>query len=182
MASDYGLNFGFRVSDETRRSSMGRVKTPATGPLLLCGTAVEIDPANPGFLKPGDAGIKLRTGASGLLVQEEQWDIPIYGPEYVDSWYLGVCKPNRLSVITSGPGTKVWLKNTPAQNRADGRAIAATSMFLAGAGATAVAAGTGLAWDGTHWVGVADPTDPTSWGEVTYYDPTRNYLELTLSA
>jgi len=177
MASDYGLNFGFRVSDESRRSSMGRVKTPATGALLLCGTAVEIDPANAGYLRAGAAGITLRTGASGLLVQEEAWDIPIYGPEYVDSWYLGVCKPNRLSVITSGPGTKVWFKNTPAQNRADGRQIAATSMYT---GTPVV--GHGLAWSGTQWEDVADPLDPTSWGEVTYFDPTRNYVELTLTA
>jgi hypothetical protein len=176
MASDYGLNFGFRVSDESRRSSMGRVKTPKTGPNLLLGTAVEIDPANPGYLRQAAAGAKPRTGTCGLLVQEEIWDKPIYGPEYLDSFSLGVAYPNRLSVITNGPGTKVWFRNTAAQTRADGRAISAVTIFLT----ASVAVGRGLAWDGTHWVDVADPTDPTAFGEVSFFDATRNYVEVIL--
>lgn len=176
MASDYGLNFGFRVSDETRRSSMGRVKTPKTGPQLLQGTAVEVDTANPGYLKQSAANPHPLTGYCGLLVQEEAWDKPIYGPEYIDSFSLGFTYPNRLSVITNGPGTKVWYKNTAAQTRADGRAIPAVSMFLS----TAVAVGRGLAWNGTQFVDVADPNDPTAFGVVSFYDATRSYVELIL--
>lgn len=178
MASDYGLNFGFRVSDESVRSSMGRVKTPKTGPNLLLGTAVEIDPTNAGFLRQAASGVKPRTGTSGLLVQEERWDSPVYDQaiSFVDSFSLGVAYPNRLSVITNGPGVKVWFKNTAAQNRADGRNIAAVTMFIS----TGIAVGRGLGWNGTNWVDVADPTAATSFMEVTYYDASRAYLEAIL--
>jgi hypothetical protein len=176
MASDYGLNFGFRVSDETRRSSMGRVKTPATGPNLLLGSVVEIDPASAGYLRQGAANVHPRTGTCGLLVQEEIWDKPIYGPEYLDSFSLGVAYPNRLSVITNGPGTKVWYKNTVAQTRADGRAISAVTIFLT----ASVAVGRGLAWNGTQFVDVADPLAATSFGEVSFFDSSRSYVELIL--
>lgn len=177
MASDYGLNFGFRRSDESVRVSEGRVKTPATGPLLLLGTAVTIDAANPGYLKVAPTGAHPLTGVTGLLVQEEIWDRNIYERQRVDSFVLGVAKPNRLSVITNGPGTKIWLKNTAAQDRADGRHIDAVTMFVA----TNVAVGRGLAWNGTAFVDVAAPDDPTSFGVVTAFDSSKGYLELVLT-
>lgn len=177
MASDYGVNFGFRRSDESVRVSEGRVKTPATGPLLMLGTAVEIDPVNAGYLRVAAGGAKPRTGTCGLLVQEEIWDRSIYGPERVDSFQIGVALPNRLSVITNGPGTKVWFKNTGAQSRADGRSLSAVTMVTL----TGVAVGRGLAWDGTFWVDVADPTSATSFMEVTYLDSARGYVEAVLT-
>lgn len=178
MASDYGNNFGFRVSDESRRSSMGRVKTPATGAVLLQGTAVEIDPAVAGYLKQSVSGVKPRTGTAGLLVQEESWNSSIYEAEGFDSFSLGVTKKNTLSVITNGPGTKVWFRNTAAQTRADGRSITAVTMFVA----TGVAVGRGWIWNGTAWAdGGADPTIATSYGEVVYYDAARGYVEVMLS-
>lgn len=177
MASDYGLNFGFRRSDESVRVSEGRLKTPKTGPLLLLGTAVEIDPDVAGFLRPAPAGAKPRTGTCGLLVQEEVWDRTIYQSDRVDSFSLGYALKNRLSVITNGPGVKVWFQNTGAQNRLDGRDINAVTMFLT----AGVAVGRGLAWNGTSFVDVADPTDPTSFGEVTYFDAAKGYVELVLS-
>jgi hypothetical protein len=161
MASDYGINFGFRRSDESVRTSEGRVKTPATGPLLLIGTAVEIDPVNGGYLRVAAAAAKPRPGTCGLLVQEEVWDRSIYERERVDSFVLGLAKPNRLSVITTGAGTKVT----------------ATTMFLA----TNVAVGRGLAWDGAKFIDVADPTDPTSFGEVTFFDAAKGYVEMVLA-
>ena len=176
MASDYGLNFGFRVSDETRRSSNGRVRTPV-GSALHLGTAVEIDPAAPTFLKVAASGAKPRTGTCGLLVQEEIWDRPLYGQQIVDSFALGVALPNRLSVITNGAGTKVWLKNTAGQTRADGRVIAAVAMFTA----ASVAVGRGLSWNGTVFVDVADPTDATSFMEVSYYDASAGLVEAYLT-
>jgi hypothetical protein len=111
MASDYGLNFGFRVSDESYRRSNGRVKTPATGAPLLLGTAVELDPANPGYLRVASATAKPRTYTCGLLVQEEVWDRAVY--EAASS----TASPRRdqaqpLSVITNGAGSKVWFRNT----------------------------------------------------------------------
>lgn len=177
MASDYGPNFGFRVSDETRRSSMGRLKTPATGATLLLGTAVELDPANTGYLRVAAAAAHPRTGTCGLLVQEESWNRTIYQSEIVDTYSLNQAKANTLSVITNGPGTKIWLKNTLAQTRADGRVVPAVTMFTI----ASVAVGRGLAWDGTYWIDVATPDAATSFMEVTYFDATRLYLEAILT-
>jgi hypothetical protein len=138
---------------------------------------VEVDPANAGYLRVGGASVKPRTGTCGLLVQEEVWDRSIYQSDLVDSFQLGAAFLNTQSVITNGPGTKVWFKNTTSQNRVDGRVIGAVSMFTV----TSVAVGRGLAWSGTTWVDVADPTDPTSFMEVTYYDSARTYVEAILT-
>jgi hypothetical protein len=177
MASDYGLNFGFRVSDESYRRSNGRVKTPATGAPLLLGTAVELDPANPGYLRVASGTAKPRTYTCGLLVQEEVWDRAVYEASIVDSFILGVAKPNRLSVITNGAGSKVWFRNTPAQTRADGRVIPAVTLF----DPTNVAVGRGLTWNGTQWVDIADPTSATAFMEVTWFEPAYGRLEAVLT-
>ena len=112
MASDYGLNFGFRRSDESMRVAEGRLKTPAADPVLLLGTAVKQDTATPDRLEVAAADEALVTGFSGLLLQEEVWDRSFYEQQIVDSFELGKAKKDRLSVITSGAGVKVWMKNT----------------------------------------------------------------------
>lgn len=199
MASEYGLNFGFRVSDETRRSSFGRVRTPKSGPALLIGTAVELNPADPQYLRPVTAE---RVAApdfawgptAGLLVQEEEHLRSVYSAEYFDSFNIGVAQHNRLSVITSGAGTKVWFKNTrgygpglgPVRNgvptdstRADGRVIPAVTMF-----ATAgMAVGVAVTWNGTAWAAApgANPNDPTSVGVVSYYNAPAGLVEVFLT-
>jgi hypothetical protein len=177
MASDYGPNFGFRVSDETRRSSMGRVKTPATGAVLLQGTAVAIDAATSGYLRVATANEHPRTGTCGLLVQEESWNRTVYESNLIDSYSLSVTKPNTLSVITNGPGTKVWFRNSTTKTRADGRVITGVTMF----NPANVAVGRGLAWDGTQWVDVATPDAATSFMEVVFFDSARAYLEAVLT-
>jgi len=177
MASDYGLNFGFRRSDESVRVSEGRLKTPATGAALLLGTAVELDPSNVGYLRAAAADAKARTGICGLLVQEEIWDRSFYEQQSVDSFVLGVAKKNRLSVITNGAGTKIWLKNTAQQDRADGRSIAAVTMFATGS----VAVGAKLGWDGSKWVFVDGTTITNDFMEVTYYGASKGYLEAVLT-
>ena len=148
--SDYGLNFGFLRSDESSRSAAeGRFKTPV-GSSLALGTMVEIDPANPGRLKAATAGTVPVTGYSGLLLQELEFDRSIYesGPDAMDSSMKGIAKANRLAVITSGAGTKVWFKNTPGSTRADGRVISARTL-VADLGSLAV--GDTLGWNGTQW-------------------------------
>ena len=184
MASEYGLNFGFRVSDETRRSSFGRVRTPKTGPALLIGTAVELDPANPMYLRAVTAGRIAEADfawgpTAGLLIQEEEWDRTIYQTDVLDSFSFGVAKHNRLSVITSGAGTKVWFRNTAGQTRADGRVIPAVTMF-----ATAgMAVGAPVTWNGTAWaVGTGRPSDPANVGVCSYYDASAGLAEVFLTA
>jgi hypothetical protein len=176
MASDYGLNFGFRVSDESVRLSNGRLKTPASGATLLQGTLVEQDAAT-GYLKVAAAAAPLRPGTCGLLVQEEAWDRSIYESDQIDSFELNKTKKNRLSVITTGAGTKVWFKNTAAQTRADGRVIDAVTMFVA----TNVAVGRGFQWNGTAYADAATPATAGSIGEVVEYDAAKGLVVVVLN-
>ena len=148
MASDYGLHFGFRRSDESLRVAEGRFRTPATGTALLIGSCVEIDPAAPGYLRVAAANALPRTGICGLLLQEEDWDVSIYAADNFDSYGKGTAKKNRLSVVTNGSGGKVWFDNRAAITRADGRVLPAVSIveFVGG-----LAVGDKLGWNGTKW-------------------------------
>lgn len=175
MASDYGLNFGFRRSDESSRVSEGRFRTPAgEAGIMLLGTCVEIDPENEGFLRQGASGAEARTGICGLLVQEEVMFRSVYENEKVDSFQLNRSKPNKLSVITNGPGTKVWFQNTPQQDRADGRVVPAVTIV----DLTDVSVGTGLAWNGTRWVAAGEGLPAHM--EVTEVNEDAGYCEATL--
>lgn len=172
MASDYGRNFGFRRSDESVRVSEGRFKTPATGSALLNGTAVKIDTG--GYLTTCSANDPLITGFSGLLVQEEIHLPSIYGIWPLDSYDIGVTKKDRLSVITSGAGTKVWLQNTSSQTRADGRSISAVTIWVT----SGVAVGDYLGWNGTAWAETA--TAAYQWMVVTQVSTSAGYVEAVL--
>lgn len=176
MASDYGLNFGFRVSDEAVRLSNGRLRTPATGSPLLQGTLVQQDAAT-GKLKVAVANAPLAPHTCGLLVQEEVHIRSIYEIDEIDSFQLGTTRLNTLSVITTGAGTKVWFKNTAQITRADGRVIPAVAMFVA----TSVAVGRGLAWNGTAFVDVASPIAASSIGEVVEYDAAKGLVHVVLN-
>lgn len=162
MASDYGLNFGFRRSDETMATREGRFKTPATGTPLLMGTAVEIDPATPGYLKQSAANAQPVSGLRGLLVQEESHIFGLFDVPGHDSIDLGTAKLDQLSVMWAGIGTKVWFKNTAAYSRGT-RSKAAVSMV----DLTGVAVGDSLGWNGTKWVKVDGTTVTGAWLTVT---------------
>jgi hypothetical protein len=173
MASDYGLNFGFRRSDESVRVSEGRFRTPATGAALLIGTAVKIDNANPGFLKVCASADPIVPGVAGLLVQEEVMFGSIYGQNVADydSTNLGIAKLNTLSVVTNGAGTKVWFKNTVGGTRADGHVTPSVTMWST----SGVALGDSLGWNGTTWVKVTDLS--TAWMTVTAVNTGTGYVE-----
>lgn len=173
MASEYGLNFGFRRSDESYRSSEGRFRTPVSGAALLIGTAVQIDATNPGFVKTCDANAPLVPGVAGILVQEESHIGSIYGqdPYTWDSFQYGIAKKNTLSVITTGAGVKVWFKNTTGATRADGRVTNSVSICdLTGAGL-----GDTLGWNGTRWVKTT--TASAAWMTITSINTDTNYVE-----
>ncbi len=177
--SDYGLNFGFRRSDESSRSAAeGRYRTPV-GSALALGTMVQIDADNPGFLEQAPANTALQTGFSGLLLQELDFERSVYESEMglVDSYMKGVAKANRLAVITSGAGTKVWYKNTPQINRADGRVVPARTM----ATITGLTVGAQLGWNGTTWV-ATDATTTEAAMKVTTVDTSKGYFEAVLLA
>ena len=153
MASDYGLNFGFRRSDESMAVREGRLKTPVAGTFRI-GSLVMFDPASVGYLKVATSGAVGEGATVGLLVQEEIWDRSIYETSHLDSFGLGLAYNNRPSVIVAGAGTKVWFANTAGSTRADGRVIAAVTMVDLTTGTPAVL--DYLTWDGTKYVkGVA---------------------------
>lgn len=174
MASDYGLNFGFLRSNEGTRWAEGRFKTPA-GSALQIGTVVEIDPANEGYLKQSAAGVAPNPGYVGVLVQELANERSIYesNMEMLDSFQIGVAKADRLSVISGGNGTKIWVKNTTGETRADGRVVPTVTMH---SGFSAV--GEFAGWDGTQWVVAAGAADAL--GTVTHIDGDR--VEIVLNA
>lgn len=176
--SDYGLNFGFLRSDESSRSGAeGRYRTPV-GSSLALGTMVEINPASLGYLKASAANAAFVTGYAGLLLQELEWDRSIYESDasLVDSFQKGVAKPNKLAVITSGAGTKVWFKNTSGVTRADGRVIAAKTMVTA---LGSLVVGDTLSWNATVWAKTAGGlTEPVM--KVTEVDVTALRVECVL--
>lgn len=175
MASDYGLNFGFRRSDESMATREGRFKTPATGDPLRIGTAVELDPANPGYLKACAAGADPVSGLRGLLVQEESHLGSVFdAAPYLghDSYDLGIAKKDQLSVMWAGIGTKVWFRNTDAYNRG-ARSRDAVEMVTE----TGLAIGDQLAWDGTKWIEATAATD--AWMTVTAVS--ADYCEAVLT-
>lgn len=174
MASNYGLNFGFRRSDESMAIRGGRNRTPATGTFRM-GSLVTVDPAAPGFVKAAAANLVGAGGLVGLLVQEESHIGSIYGAGVIDNFNdrYGVAKPNTLSVIWGGQGTKVWFRNTAGSTRTDGRVIAAVTMVdLTGVGLTDY-----LTWDGSKYV---KGTQANSMLQVEAVDVARGYVEATL--
>lgn len=181
MASDYGLNFGFRRSDEVNATREGRYKTPATGTALLLGTAVQIDPATPGYLKKCAANAAPVTGLSGLLVQEEShlqgiFALPGYGLGH-DSIDLGTALLDQLSVAWGGP-SKVWFRNSAAYSRGK-RSKAAVTIWTP----TGVAVGDGLGWDGNKWIKAVSGTTP-AWMTVLLVDTSvsgSEYCEAVLN-
>ena len=176
--SDYGMNFGFLRSDESSRSAAeGRFKTPV-GSALLLGTMVNINPASAGYLMQSAINTAVVAGYAGLLVQELEWDRSIYESDAaaVDTLMKGVAKPDKLAVITSGAGTKVWFKNTAASTRADGRVIAARTM----ATLTSVAVGDVLGWDGSKWIETNGGTVTNAVMKVTAINTSTNLVEAVL--
>lgn len=176
MASDYGLNFGFRRSDESSLVREGRLKTPLTGTFLL-GTLVEFDPASVGYLKQSGASSVGEGATVGLLVQEEIWDRSIYETSHLDSFSLGRAYNNRPSVIVAGAGSKVWLANTTAQTRADGRVIAAVTVVD---WTTPPAVLDYLKWDGTKYT-TSGATFANSMLRVTSVDLTAHSVEAVIT-
>lgn len=174
MASDYGLNFGFRRSDESNATREGRLKTPV-GSALLLGTAVEVNPASAGYLKQSAADAAPKTGKSGILVQEENHIPGLFDVPGHDSLDLGTAKADKLSIIWSGQGTKVWLKNTDAYSRGGRTKDAVTVVDLTG-----VAVGDSLGWDGSKWVKSDGGTTTPDWLTVTAVSGT-DYCEAVLT-
>lgn len=115
----YTRNFGFRSFENIVRD--GRHKTPATGNPFLIGTAVQVDPANPGFLKRPTAA-SAPTALSGILVYEhiqyQGVDPFLTSPQ---DYPFTVVPLARFAQMVHGIGTKVFFKNTADKPLYDGR-------------------------------------------------------------
>lgn len=151
---------------------------PAAGTFRQ-GSWVCINPASAGFLMAAPADTALL--GAGLLVQEEAHFSSVYGtdPAGFDSFSsrLGVVQNSKRAIIWSGAGVKIWLRNTPAQTRVDGRAVAAVSMFTP----TGLVLGDYIKWNGTTYVEGA--SEAISVARVTQIDISvagSEYLEAVL--
>lgn len=181
MASNYGLNFGFRRSDESLSVREGRFLVPTSGTFRQ-GSLVELDPAAAGYLKASatDMPIASMGGSRGLLVQEEAHIQSVYNavdtPIGLDTFATryGVAVNGRRAIIWSGNGVKFWLRNTASSTRADGRVVAAVNMVTF----TGIALGDYIKWNGTLYVKGTGATDSVA--RVTALDATNSYLEAVL--
>lgn len=144
--SNYGLNFGFRRSGGDSATREGRYRVPGAG-TFRHGELVTIDSAAQGFLKHAPAGAGVVPGVTGLLIQHQGWDASVFEAPEVDSHHLGKARNKVLATIWSGQGIKFWLKNTPAEDRFDGRHIDAVTVVTL----TGLAVGDDLEWDGTKY-------------------------------
>jgi hypothetical protein len=169
-------NFGFRVSSETVAHRYGRFKTPAgSGGVLRKGSAVAIDEADAERLEVAAAATTPRTGAHGLLWQEDDHIYDLYDLPWRDSDQIVYTKADTRAILVCGAGTKVWMKNVDERTASDGTVYPAVEMF----DPTSVAVRELLTWNGTLWVRTASDNP---WMIVTAYDAENEYLEATLLA
>jgi hypothetical protein len=174
----YTRNFGFRDTSNIVRD--GRNKVPASGLSgadvngFLIGTAVTVDPANPGLLKrPGAAA--LPTALSGIAVYEHiqfQGVDPFLTTQYDPPFQ--VAPLGRFAQMVHGLGVKVWLKNTADKPLYDGRVQKGAT--LVSTDLTTLAVGDGLATnaDGT-WSKAGDAAH--SWLTVESVNATTGLVE-----
>lgn len=181
MASDYGLNFGFRRSGESMSVREGRFQVPATGAFIQ-GDLVMVDAANAGLLKKAPSNTGPNTGIVGLLIQEDanMFD-SIYnriGPGNLhDSYDLGRIILGKLAIIWSGAGLKIWLRNTVDATRPDGTDIPAVTKF--DFTTHAVVMGDPVGWDGTKFVAISGGVSAVL-GTVTMLSTDGTYCEIVL--
>lgn len=152
---NFGDSFGFRRSDEILHSGAeANLKTPTTGTFLQ-GDLVEIDAANPGYVKRSAANAPLIPGVRGLLVQygELRNEPGLTGTVVFNTRDLSQVVNDRQMVIVTGAGIKVWVKNLDAVSTAGRRAYAAETRVTL----TAMVVGDLVAWDGTRFARTIDP-------------------------
>lgn len=158
----YTRNFGVR--DFTNIVRNGRFKTPASfaagegtvnGEALI-GTAVQLDPANPGTLKRPAANQEPDASCGIVVYEHIQWKGT--DPALTASVDFETAPPNSYVQIVRGPGTKVWFNNTSDKELYDGRSQAGRTLVAGVSQATpSVAVGDYLtpAADGTWQEGTA---------------------------
>lgn len=178
----YTRNFGFRDFSNAIRD--GRNKVPATGLTgsdvsgFLIGTAVTVDPANPGLLKR-PAAAAAPTALSGIVVYEHiqfQGVDPFLTTQY--DYPFTLAPLGRYAQMVHGMGVKVWFKNTVDKTLYDGRTQKGATL-VAPADLSTIAVGDYLtpAADGT-W---AEGTAANAWLTVESVNASTGLVEARLT-
>lgn len=173
----YTRAFGFRDLTAVVRDGRNSVPTGLSGPDIngyLIGTAVTVDPSNPGQLKRPSADAA-PTALSGIVVYEH---IQFQG---VDPFLTTPLDPpfiyspqGRYAQMVHGPGVKVWFKNTTALPLYDGRSQAGLTMVSTSLGSLAV--GDSLT-PGSNGVWKKATTPGTEWLTVESVNATTGLVE-----
>ena len=180
----YTRNFGFR--DFTGIIRDGRNKVPATGLVapdnagFLIGTAVSVDPANPGYLvRPAAAAAP--TALSGIVIYEHiqfQGVDPFLTTQYDPPFQ--VAPLGRYAQMIKGRGVKVWFKNTLDKPLYDGRIQAGVSLVSGLGGATpTIAVGQYLTPAANGLWAVGNATN--GWLQVEYVNNTTGLCEARMT-
>jgi hypothetical protein len=173
----YTRNFGFRDLTAIVRDGRNQVPTGLTGSDangFLIGTAVTVDPANPGKLKRPAANAA-PTALSGIVLYEH---IQMQGVDPLLTTPLDppfIYAPmGRFAQMVHGPGVKVWFKNTSNLPLYDGRQQVGGT--LVNTALNSIAPGDHLTThaDGT-WDKAADAT--TAWLTVESVNSTTGLVE-----
>jgi hypothetical protein len=149
----YTRNFGMRSFENVVRAA--RFRVPTTGDQFLIGTAVQLDSANPGFLKRPDAG-QNPDATCGVVVYEH---ITRTGDPFTTTALdFELVPAGQYAQVMRGPGVKVWFKNTSEALSYDGKVRAGVDLV----DLTGVSVGDGITVtaDGTY---VAVDTDEAPW-------------------
>lgn len=128
MGSSTGTrNFGMRRFTNLVRE--GRFRAPESGTELRLGTMVEIDPSDTARVRQATAtaigaGGNTATGSCGILWYEhdsQTFNSPAFGGAAGQlAQDLDTAPNGRMVQVLSGPGAKVWLRNTDASTTEPG--------------------------------------------------------------
>lgn len=136
----YSRNFGMRSFENVVRD--GRFRAPASGTQLRIGQPVQLDSDNPGFVKQADEAAAPGP-ACGLAVFEHIQNKSDALTTSSDSPHDKVPFGQYVQVL-HGPGTKVWLQNTPDKVLYDGRVQEAAGLLCQSVDVENLAVGAGL--------------------------------------
>lgn len=155
-----GDSFGFRRSDEDLHSGAeSNFKVPATQvaeeQVYLQGDLVEIDSASPGYVVRSAADAPLVPGVRGLLVQYGQLLVSagLTRNTIFQTRDLSEVVLDAPTVIVTGAGIKVWVKNLDAVAAGTGRRTYAAEERCDTASVTL---GSLVKWDGNKFVHTTD--------------------------
>lgn len=185
-------NFGFRRFTNIVRE--GRLRSPASGDPLRIGTFVEQDPNDPDRIREATltaigGGGDVRLNKCGILLYEhdsQTYNDPRFGAAanqlVQDLWWV---PNNRMVQVITGPGVKVWFRNTAEDTTEPGlnfpntreEVIMVDGLSLA---TPTVTVGELLGWDDTNDFYTVTTNAAEAFMRVTAVYPDRDELDAEL--